>query len=160
VKHSLSVAFALFIGIAGCGDDEETEYRLFNCEDDFTLMYVGVQDIMTGEACNGVDAITLLSSSCELPERPNGNEVGVANITPCGAPVGTEHQIVVQVNSLYQDQVDRISVRINSGDRGEDEYEMEPDSADEGLYKLTLESVGSEGELRNDTIHFNLWEEI
>lgn len=160
MKHSLSVAFALFIGIAGCGGDEETEYQLFNCEDDFTLMYVGVPDVWTEEACDGVDSVQLRSSSCDIPANENSNDVGEANITPCGAPIGTEHQIVVKVNSLYKDQVDRVSVRINSGDRGEDEYEMERDSANEGLYKLTLESVGSEGELRNDTIHFKLWEEI
>ena len=37
---------------------------------------------------------------------------------------------------------------------------MDPDSADEGLYKLTLVSVGAEGELRNDVVRIKLWEEI
>ena len=160
MKHSLRVAIALFIGIAGCGDDEKTEYDLFNCEDDFTLIYVGTPEVWTGEACDGVDTIELRSSSCELPSNPTGNLVGTADITPCGGPIGTEHQIVVRVNNLYKDQVDRASVRLNSGERGEDEYKMNPDSADEGLYKLTLVSVGSDEELRNDTIHIKLWEEI
>ena len=51
-------------------------------------------------------------------------------------------------------------MEIDSGDRGTEEYEMNPDSADEGLYKLTLVSVGAEDELRNDVIRIKLWEEI
>ena len=160
MKHSLKAAFALFISIAGCGDDGGAVYNLFNCEDDFTLIYVGIPEVWTGESCDGVEHIDLKSSSCDLPEDPNGNPVGTADITPCGGPIGTEHQIVVRVNTLYKDKVDRVSVRLNSGDRGEDEYDMQPDSADEGLYKITLVSVGSEGELRNDTIHIKLWEQI
>jgi hypothetical protein len=160
VKHSLKLAVALFIGISGCGSDEGPAYNLFNCEDDFTLIYVGIPEVWTDDACDGVDTIELRSSSCELPGNENANLVGTADISPCGGPIGTQHQIVVRVNSLYKDQVDRVSVRLNSGERGEDEYDMNPDSADEGLYKLTLESVGSAGELRNDTIHIKLWEEI
>ena len=141
------------------GPNSETN-DVFNCEEDFTLIYVGTEEVWTGDMCDGVESIPLRSLSCDLPGDPDGNPVGTADITPCGGPIGTEHQIVVRVNTLYKDKVDRVSVRLNSGDRGEDEYDMQPDSADEGLYKITLVSVGSEGELRNDTIHIKLWEQI
>ena len=67
---------------------------------------------------------------------------------------------MVRLNPIYKEEVDRASVEIDSGDRGTEEYEMNPDSADEGLYKLTLVSVGAEDELRNDVIRIKLWEEI
>lgn len=157
MKHWLSVALLL---VAGCGDEEETEFGLFNCEEDSTLIYVGIDEVWTGDACGGVESIPLRSSSCELPDDQDGNEVGQVDISPCGGPIGTEHHIVVRLNPIYKEEVDRASVEIDSGDRGVEEYEMDPDSADEGLYKLTLVSVGAEGELRNDVIRIKLWEEI
>lgn len=150
---------ALFL-ISGCGGEEETEYGLFNCEEDETVVYVGIDEVWTGDACGGVDSIPLRSSSCELPDDLDGNEVGQLDISPCGGPIGTEHQIVVRLNPIYKEEVDRASVEIDSPGRGVEEYDMDPDSADEGLYKLTLVSVGSEGELRNDVVRIKLWEEI
>jgi len=151
---------ALSLLLTACGSEDWTGYGLFNCEDDATLIYVGIDEVWTGEACEGVDSIPLRSSSCELPDDVNGNEVGQVDISPCGGPAGTEHQIVVRLNPIYKEEVDRASVEIDSGDRGVVTYDMEPDSADEGLYKLTLVSVGSDGEVRNDVISIKLWEEI
>ncbi len=161
MKHWLSAALPLLL-VSGCGDEEKTEYDLFNCEEDTTLIYVGIDEIWEANAgCpEGVDTITLRSSSCELATNEEGLEVGRVDISPCGGPVGTEHQVVVQINPIYKEEVDRASVKIDSGARGVEEYEMDPDSADEGLYKLTLISVGSEDELRNDVIQIKLWEEI
>ncbi len=140
-----------------CSDSNNEQYDLFNCQDDFTLLYVGTPEVWTGESCEGVDNISLRSASCDLPEDSNGNPVGTADITPCGGPIGTEHQIVVRVNNLYKDQVDQATVSISSGDRGEQECMMTPDSADEGLYRLTLVSTGSDDEVRNDTVSIKLW---
>ena len=137
----------------GWSDDnwaDTANYELFNCEDDASLIYIGTEDVISDEACDGIDAITLLSSSCEI-------DVGAASITPCGGPIGTEHEIVVAINTLYIDQVDRVSVRINSVDRGTEEYDLDADAADNRLYKMSLFSVGRADEQRADTIEFRLW---
>ena len=49
-------------------------------------------------------------------------------------------------------------MRTDSGDRGEDEYDLEADSADEGLFQIVLVSVGDEGESREDTFTIRVWE--
>jgi hypothetical protein len=167
VKHSLKACLPLILALSGCGDEEETEYALFNCEEDVAFIYVGVDDIIDGDACadkggydvdgDGIARFKLRSSSCDLPDDVAVGEVAVS---PCGAPIGTEHQIVVTVYDIYKQEVDKVSVSLESPGRGDDEYDMAPDSADEGLYKLTLVSVGSEGEQRDDLIQIKLWEEI
>ena len=50
-------------------------------------------------------------------------------------------------------------MRTDSGDRGEDEYDLEADSADEGLYLRELSSVGDEGESREETFSIYVWED-
>jgi len=65
---------------------------------------------------------------------------------------------VIIVFDDYQDQVDRVSVRTSSPGRGEDEYDLIQDSADEGYYKLTITSAGEPDETRDDTLTFRLWQ--
>jgi len=142
---------ALF-ALCGCDEDAPTTYSLFNCEEDYTFVYVGEAEVISGDACDGADQIELNSSSCEV-------SVGQATISPCGGPAGTEHEIVVKVNSTYSHQIAKVTAHLDSGARGGDEYKLTPDSADEGLYKITLISVGSDGEQRDDLIQIKLWEE-
>src|SRR4030095_1122403 len=85
--------------------------------------------------------------------------VGSAKVDPGGGPIGTEHDIVVIVEDAYENVVDRVSVRTDAAERGEDEYDLDPDSADEGFYKLTLVSVGEPDEIRTDTFTIRLWDE-
>jgi len=167
VKRSLKPLLALLLPLSGCGSEKETEYDLFNCEEDYGWIYVGLDEILEGEDCSGMgsydvdgDGIArfmLRSSSCDLPDDVNVGEVAVS---PCGAPIGTEHQVVVTVYDIYKQDVAKVSARLDSPDRGADEYDMEPDSADEGLYKLTIVSVGSDGEKRDDLLQIKLWQEI
>jgi hypothetical protein len=153
VKRWLSaLGFVAFLAPIGCEEDETIEYRLFNCEEDHTFVHVGEAEVLTGEACDGADTLELHSSSCEV-------SVGLATVSPCGAPIDTEHEIVVKVNSTYSHQIAKVTATLESGSRGEEEYKLTPDSADEGLYKVTLISVGSEGEQRDDLLRIQLWEE-
>ena len=140
-----------------CRSPDTEQDNLFNCEEDITLLYVGTDEVWTGETCDGVDTIPLRSSSCSLPDDPNGNEIGQVSIDRCGGPVGTEHQIVIRVNNLYIDNINRASVRISSDDHDDQVCMMTQDSAHRGLYKLTLTSEGTGDEVRNDTLQFRLW---
>jgi hypothetical protein len=154
VKHWLKpLAALLLLSQSGCKKEEEVQYRLFNCEEDAASISVGAEPILTGddEACKPV---TLLSSSCLEDET-----VGSAYIWPCQAPIGTEHDIWITVDPPYPNQIAKVTVRLQSDGRGEDEYRLTQDSANEGLYKLTLISVGSESEQRQDVVQIKLWEE-
>ena len=155
MKHWLKpLTGLLLLSPSGCKKEEEVQYRLFNCEEDSTFIDVGAEEILTGEEhCESVD---LLSSSC-LPD--DQETVGSAYIWPCAAPIGTEHDIVVEVDPPYPGKIAKATVRLQSDGRGEDEYRLTQDSANEGLYKLTLISVGSESEKRQDVVQIKLWEE-
>ena len=145
-----SLLFAALL--CGCGEDDPISYSLFNCEEDSTFVRVGEVEILSGDDCDGRDLLQLRSSSCEV-------SVGQASISPCGGPIDTEHEIVVNVNSTYTHEISKVTAVLESGQRGEDEYTLTPDSADEGLYKITLISVGSEGEQRDDLLRIKLWKE-
>ena len=127
-----------------CGDDDEETYVLFNNSDDAMVIYIG-SEVMEA------NTIDLTSSTGE-------NVVGTATVDPQGGPCGTEHTIIVIVSEEYEDQVDRVTVVTDSGDRGTDEYDLEQDSADEGYYKLSLKTTGEPGETREDTLNFKLYE--
>ncbi len=136
----------LVLALCACTQDEETIYTQFNAEDDQLTISVGVESEL--EQVSTV----LLSTTGTV-------EVGEAYADPGGGPIGTEHTLTVEVYDEWEDQVVRVTVRTDSGDRGEDEYELEPDSADEGLYQIKLVSVGDEGEVREDSFTIRLWEE-
>jgi hypothetical protein len=140
--------FLLFaFTLIGCNSDDETEYSQFNDSEDSLVVDVG-----TEEELDPVET-DLHSSTGQVV-------VGWAQVSPGGGPIGTEHEIVVIVDDDYEDLVDRVSVRTDSGDRGEDEYDLEPDSADEGYYVLGIVSVGEDGETRSDTLSIRLWQEV
>lgn len=132
-------------GLVACNKDDEVEYTQFNADDDEVTIEVGVD-----EELDPVET-ALNSSTGEV-------EIGWAEVRPGGGPIGTEHEIVVIVDDDYEDIVDKVTVRTDSGDRGEDEYDLDQDSADEGYYKVTLVTVGEEGEMRDDTLTFRLWD--
>jgi len=134
------------VAASGCKKDDEATYTQFNAENENLEIDVGAAKKAPAET------IVLYSST-------NLVTVGTASVDPSGGPIGTEHVIVVIVEDAYENVVDRVSVRTESPERGEDEYDMDPDSADEGFYKLTLVSVGEPDEVRTDTFTIRLWDE-
>ena len=142
-----SVCFLVLVAASGCKKDDEPTYTQFNEDNENLQINVGIKEVSKTSA-----QLTLYSSTGEVT-------VGSATVTPDGGPIGTEHVIVVEVENAYENVVDRVSVRTDSPERGEDEYDMDPDSADEGFYKLTLVSVGEPDEVRTDTFTIRLWDE-
>ena len=144
---SAAVAGVLGLGLlaaTGCNKDNEIKYDQYNADNDSLTIEVGIDELL-----DPVE-IGLMSSTGQV-------EVGLARVDPGGGPIGTNHDIVIEVYDAYQDVVDRASVRLKSPNRGSDEADLEQDSADEGVYLITLESVGDEGEQRVDTLTFRLW---
>ena len=93
-----------------------------------------------------------------LTSTTGGTVVGSAEVDPGSGPVGTDHQVWVRVADAWEDTVTRVSVEIDSGERGVETFELERDSADHGLWWLQIASEGAEGETRTDTFEFQLWE--
>lgn len=137
------VLFCTQLGVS-CEEEAEPNWVQFNGSGDAVIIEVGIADEL--------DPV-----SCELTSSVTGLVVGQATVTPGGGPIGTEHTILVVVEDEWENDVGRVSVRTDSGERGTDEYELEADPADEGYYGLTIVSVGEEGEQRSDTLTFRLW---
>ena len=133
------------LAIAACKKDDEIVYDQYNAEDDALSIEVGVEELLPAVS------IDLHSSTGEIV-------VGTADVDPGGGPIGTEHTITVVIADDYENAIDRVTVRTDTSERGEDEYDLDPDSADEGLYQVTLVSVGTEDEVRTDTFTVRLWE--
>lgn len=83
--------------------------------------------------------------------------VGQAEVDPGSGPVGTDHQVVVTVDNAYVDEVQRVSLEVDSGTRGVSDFELTQDSADKGYWFLDIQSVGDPGETRTDVFSFQLW---
>jgi hypothetical protein len=143
----MRASLLLLLVLAACGGDEEIVYEQYNALNDTLEIQVGIEDTLDPAE------ILLYSTTGEV-------EVGSAVVRPGGGPIGTRHDMVVVVYDEYQDVVDRASVRTDSGSRGKDEYDLTRDSADEGVYKLTLESDGIAGEVRTDELTFRLWDAL
>lgn len=129
-----------------CSNSTEITYTQFNGPDDTVTIQVGVAELL--------DPV-----SADLTSTTGEVVVGQVDVDPGGGPIGTEHAIVVEVYDAYQQIVDRVSVRLDSGARGEDEFELEQDSADEGVWKLTIVSAGDTNEVRDDTLNVRCWDQ-
>ncbi|MCB9778496.1 MAG: hypothetical protein H6742_08040 [Alphaproteobacteria bacterium] len=138
-------ALALVTLLLACKKDEEITYSQFNGDADQVTIQVGIDDVLDPVVAD------LTSSTGEVV-------VGQVEVDPGGGPLGTEHAIVVEIFNDWEQIVDRVSVRLQSPGRGEDEFELDQDSADEGVWKLTIVSTGTEGEEREDTLTVRAWD--
>ena len=127
----------------GCQETEESSAQ-FNASDESIRIVVGETDILP-------------TVNRSLHSTTGLIEIGQASATPGGGPIGTEHQFQVEVFDEWEDEVSSVVLKADSGSRGTLEYMLIPDSADRGLYIISLESVGEAGEAREDTFTFSLW---
>ena len=132
--------------LLACTESDEVTYAQFNADTDQISILVGADEVLDPAT------VPLYSTTGTV-------EIGSATADPGGGPIGTEHTLTVEVYDDWENDVSRVSVRTDSGDRGEDEYDLEADSADEGLFQIVLVSVGDEGESREDTFTIRLWED-
>lgn len=145
-RSTRTLLLALLGGnLFACNKDEEVSYEQFNASDDTLDVEVGVAELL--------DAVSI-----DLHSTTGQVVIGTASVDPGGGPIGTEHTVSVEIADDYENKVDRCSVRTDSGDRGKDEFDMDPDSADEGFYSLSLVSVGESDEQRTDTLTIRVWD--
>ncbi len=134
--------------LVGCNRDEEIEYEQFNANDDTIEIEVGVDELLDFRRA-------------DLRSSTDSVDIGWVEVDPGGGPIGTNHVVSVEVFDAWAGEGDRVSVRTTPPDDdreiAEDEYDLVQDSADEGYYKITLESVGDPGEVRTDTFTIRVW---
>jgi hypothetical protein len=147
----------LALGLVGCNKDEIT-WVAFNAPD----QTLEVDVLPEGSPVGDPVSIDLLSNLGQT-------KVGTATVDPGSGPVGTEHVLTVLVLEDYQDRVGRASVEVKSeavsdlnGDgkddaRQNDGYDLRQDSANPGLFAITLESLGTADEARTDEWTVHLW---
>lgn len=144
--------------IAAC-TNSDVVWVPFNAEDQTLEVQVLPAGSEVGEAV-----------SLDLMSNLGLTNVGVATIDPGSGPVGTEHQLTVQVFDEFEGFVGRVTAGVNpeavedlDGDgeiesRGSEEYELLQDSADPGAWAITVQSLGADDERRRDTFTVALWQ--
>ena len=93
------------LGIAACAEDTELTYDRFNAPDETLAVDVGTEEL--GEV-----------ASIDLQSSTGAITIGQATIDPDAGPSGTLHLIEVDILEDYVHQVDKVSVEIDSGERG------------------------------------------
>ena len=139
-------SFLLSLLVLGaCSEDAEVAYDRFNATGEGFDVVVGTSEL--GEMVS----IELLSSTGAIT-------IGQASIDPDSGPSGTLHLVEVEIAEDYVQQVDRVSVEIDAGERGVQTIDLLADSAAESLYRLDIESFSEEGEERTDVIEIQVWD--
>jgi hypothetical protein len=144
--------------LSACVESDDVTFTQYNGDDQSVSVDVG-SDTRFVLADDGVTEVPE-SAAVVLTSSTGAVEIGTGTVTPSAGPIGTMHTVMVDITEEYAEDVDRVTVRTDSGDRGEDEYDLERDSAGEGYWVFELESQGEDGEQRTDTLTFFLYEEV
>lgn len=139
---------ALCVSALGCTKDEDTVWVQFNAETDSVFI----------EITSAVDLGD--TAFFDLHSTSGSVIVGEAAVDPSFGPVGTDHELTVDVADEWQEIITRVTVVADAGSRGADEFEFSRDSADHGQWWVGLTSVGDEGEERTDVFTVRLWQEV
>ena len=134
---------ALLAGIGSCLQGGATYWAPYNHNADSLSVSVGVEA--------GEDATLELSSTTGM------TVLGTATISPGSGPVGTEHVVSVHLDEPFEVDVGRVSVEAESV-RGITLHKLIQDSADPGLWVVSVTSLGDDDEVRDDTFRFVLWQ--
>ena len=137
--------WSLLLAIDACDDITEPSYEQFNSTADTIVVPVGGDELEN-------QSISLNSSTEQVV-------VGTATLSPGGGPVGTRHELIVQVSEPWDTQVSRVTLITDSGDRGTETYELTQDSAAAGIHVIEVVSVGAADEVREDVFTVQLWAE-
>jgi len=149
---------ATLVLLLACTQAEETTYEQYNADDNSVEVEVGT-DTRYVLADDGVTQVPEAAETA-LTSNTGTVEIGTGTVTPSAGPIGTVHVVSVDIDEDYAADVDRVTVRTSSGDRGEDEYDLDRDSTGEGYWVYKLESVGEADEQRTDTLTFRLYQVV
>ena len=129
---------------AACDSNSNEGWIAFNADDESVDISVTAEPATDEVATRGLTSTT------------GAVDVGDVTVDPAAGPVGTDHEILVMVLDEYEEDVGRVTVE-TSGERGDQIHVAIQDSADHGLWRLLVTSLGAEGETRTDTFTTRLW---
>ncbi len=96
--------------------------------------------------------------AADLTSTTGSALIGSIWVDPGSGPPGTAHEIRVDLDRSYEEQVGRVEIVVDSPERGAGSFEMVQDSAQLFRWVLSLTSYGTEGEARTDALTFRLYE--
>lgn len=143
------VAAWALLSLAGCPGETGPVY--------VWVQFNGVDDTVDVEVRPGAEGDAIVG---DLTSSSGENVIGTVTITPGSGPVGTEHRVRVDVDDAFEERVTRVDLVATSDERGERVLDMDPDSADAGLWVLDVISVGLDGEVRTDMFRVDLYEAV
>lgn len=104
-----------------------------------------------------VGADLLPAASVDILSTTGAAIVATGSVDPGGGPVGTTHRVTVTVLEDYADQIGKVDLVTDAGDRGVETISMKQDSARTDLWVRDVISVGATDESRTDTFTFALY---
>ena len=154
-ESSMSVRWCVTFGLSvlcltGCKNDD-VEWERVNGNAD--SLFVQVTDAVEPAA----EPLTIDLT----PVIDRDNTLGTATIDPSVGPVGTEHQLEVEVSEDFEELVQRVTVKVTTRGRGSEEWELQRDPAFIGTWGITVQSLGGPDEpTRDDEFNVRLWTPI
>jgi len=148
--------------LSACDEGEELVWAQFNAPGDVMQVEVGTPE--EGEPT----VIDIHSSTGRYV-------IGQATLTPGSGPIGTRHELLVQVGTQFDpaledgidadepliERVRRVSARIDSGDLGTQSWDLTRDTAMRGTWVLEIVSMGDpDAGPRTDELTVFLWEAL
>jgi hypothetical protein len=137
------VALPMF---GGCDEVEEANWIAFNASTDGVNVVVGAKK--TGPAV-----------VADVHSTSGSVVVGAFSVDPGAAPFGTEHLVTVNVEDTWSEVVGRVTVSVDAGDLGIEEYTLRQDSANHGYWWVEVLSVDDGSSSREDEFTATLWQD-
>jgi hypothetical protein len=136
--------------LLGCNKDE-VEWERVNGNGDTILVLV----------TPGTDALGDVITIDLTPVIDRDNTLGTATVDPASGPVGTEHDLTVEVSEDFEELVQRVTVKVSAEGRGAEEWELQRDPAFIGTWGITVQSLGGPDEKdRDDEFNVRLWSPV
>lgn len=148
--------------LSACDEGEELVWAQFNAAGD-------TMDVVVGAPEEG-EPVTI-----DIHSSTGRYVIGQATLTPGSGPIGTQHELLVQVGTQFDpgladgvdageplvERVKRVSARVDSGDLGVQSWDLTRDTAVRGTWVLELLSMGDpDAAPRTDTLTVFLWEAL
>jgi hypothetical protein len=146
IEVIVSRALPIVLLLAACSESTELVWVQFNGEADAVAI-----EVTAGSSPGEPIAADITSTT-------GSALIGSVWIDPGSGPPGTAHEVRVDVDRSYEEQVGRVEIVVDSPERGSGSFEMVQDSAQLFRWVLSLTSNGTEDEIRTDTLTFRLYE--
>ena len=142
----LSLPFVTLPLLGGCDEVDEANWIVFNSSSDSVNVTVGAKKI---------------GSAVEVDVHSTSGSVVVGgfSVDPGSAPFGVEHLVAVNVGDAWAEIVGRVTVTVDAGDLGSEEYTLRQDSANHGYWWVEVVSVDDGSVSREDKFTAMLWQD-